>query len=296
MIQSSTTITLEALAAHYGFEYMSWDATDLSSRSYSFDAESYDFETEGDKGWAVAYHPDIETQLEDYDIVDLPGSQGRDAMVSASIDTDGDISLTFAHDVEDMDERAQAALLVRLNEDLAPYGIVLDADDVEDESKMIDKGGDSWEKLLAVFEIDSDIFDEDGEDNRDDWHPIYNRFYPLPQGYRGGECWHRAMCGMTLVNVDSELGLALTGCGQDMTWEICRTYLQCGYLPPYEYACRLPRICGQGTSPEAKMVLAGCRITIERMRDSAARALEDLAKVEEWSEQYEAERQSRQAS
>lgn len=72
---------------------------------------------------------------------------------------------------------------------------------------------------------------------------------------------------------DGETGFALTGGGQDLSWEICEAYIAVGCCPPFHFCSDLPRLAGH--KPKAE-VLAGVRRTIEVSRiwaDSAERRL-----------------------
>ena len=46
-----------------------------------------------------------------------------------------------------------------------------------------------------------------------------------------------------MVNLDDESVLALAGAGMDFSWDICRTYILLGYLPPFHF-CDLPQMAG----------------------------------------------------
>lgn len=50
--------------------------------------------------------------------------------------------------------------------------------------------------------------------------------------------------------------LALTGGGQNLSWEICEAYMCLGFLPPVHF--ELPSMCGRGASEKDKWIASGC--------------------------------------
>lgn len=104
--------------------------------------------------------------------------------------------------------------------------------------------------------------------------PMMNYFYPLP-GLRRGSAEKAAelivdlpLCLIYLQESD-EWGLALTGGGMDLSWEICEAYMRLGYVPPFHFA-RLPAFAGLKLDARHRWIIAGCRcaaqITIKRAR------------------------------
>lgn len=93
--------------------------------------------------------------------------------------------------------------------------------------------------------------------------PLMNFYYPLPNSERRNpEELAEAIAGLPLCVVqlpnDDGYGLALTGGGMDLSWEICAGYVACGYYPPTHFA-RLPRMGGRGTSPSDRRLIARCK-------------------------------------
>lgn len=87
--------------------------------------------------------------------------------------------------------------------------------------------------------------------------PMMNYWYPLETSDRDSiGSWrksfdvneaafrlrHHSLC---LVEVDGELGLALTGGGMDFTWDIVGAFIDLDYLPPVHF-CDLPGMSGRG--------------------------------------------------
>lgn len=262
------------LAAFFGHTFLSYDAIDATSRDYDF-GENYNPDAGcGDAGWRVAYHPNVEAQLGELDIVEIPVA-GHVISVELTVrDAEGEFTVSLPeHENEEVSEEA---LLKAVRAKLAEFGIDAEVEELG-ETIEVDNTDGPFEALCKLCEIDSDIFDEDGDEAEEQWHPMMNYLHPLPGGVRcDDDEWHRAMCNMTLVEVDGEQFLALTGGGMDMTWYICETYLRCGYLPPAECAGSLPRMGGSGKSEKDRMIMAACKLSLEARRDRASCALEDL--------------------
>jgi hypothetical protein len=67
---------------------------------------------------------------------------------------------------------------------------------------------------------------------------------------------------LCVVVLEGKTGLALTGGGMDLNWEICEAYMRLGQLPPVHFA-DLPGIAGRGKSERDKWVLRGCLRSLE---------------------------------
>jgi len=94
------------------------------------------------------------------------------------------------------------------------------------------------------------------EYREEDGGPMMNYFYPIPDFGEYGpgsdkaarllDEAHVALCLIRLnggeYNED-EWGLALTGGGMDLSWQICEAFIVLGYLPPL-FACELPDFAG----------------------------------------------------
>jgi hypothetical protein len=87
--------------------------------------------------------------------------------------------------------------------------------------------------------------------------PMMSYFYPL--AIDDPEQAARALVDLPVcvVSVDGTTGLALTGGGMDLSWEICEAYMLLGSLPPVHFA-DLPGIAGRGTSERDRWIVAGC--------------------------------------
>jgi hypothetical protein len=78
---------------------------------------------------------------------------------------------------------------------------------------------------------------------------------------------------LCVVRVGNDYGMALTGGGMDLSWDICAAYVALGCLPPAHFA-DLPSFAGgYGERPDvAAAMIRSLSITAER----AQRALERL--------------------
>ncbi|MFA5186593.1 MAG: hypothetical protein WC551_08975 [Patescibacteria group bacterium] len=88
--------------------------------------------------------------------------------------------------------------------------------------------------------------------------PMMNYFYPVPFL---GSCEDAAKAlGQTCVCVvelsDGTRGLALTGGGMDLSWEIARAHVSLGFLPPAWL--RLPRMAGWENYGDAAYMIKVC--------------------------------------
>lgn len=82
-----------------------------------------------------------------------------------------------------------------------------------------------------------------------------------------------------VVRVDGDLGLALTGGGMDLSWEICEAYMRLGHLPPFHF-CDLPGMSGRGTSERDRWIVSGCKRTCEVLMHWAESTRERLERME----------------
>jgi len=107
--------------------------------------------------------------------------------------------------------------------------------------------------------------------------PMMNYFYPLPAEPRSVQEAAEALVNLPLALIEmtggdngplsGKWGLALTGGGMDLSWEICEAFMLLGYVPPLHFA-GLPRMAGRGDSPRDRWILAGAkcaaRVSIKR--------------------------------
>ena len=110
--------------------------------------------------------------------------------------------------------------------------------------------------------------------------PMMNFFYPI-SGMHGinPETAAEALVNLPLcvvyMNDTEEHGLALTGGGMDLSWQICEAYMLLGYLPPVHFS-DLPEMCGRGKSKRDKWIIAGCIASCRGMAQRANRQAKRL--------------------
>jgi endogenous inhibitor of DNA gyrase (YacG/DUF329 family) len=109
--------------------------------------------------------------------------------------------------------------------------------------------------------------------------PMMNYYYPVQiddveEAARLVEDW--PVCVVEFD--DGETGLALTGGGMDLSWEICGAFIALGYLPPVHF-CRLPDLAGwekdEWRVPILKAALESCKVA-ERWAASKRQQVEEM--------------------
>ena len=120
-------------------------------------------------------------------------------------------------------------------------------------------GGQTHSRADAETECDGHVSETSG--------PMMNYFYPLPHDPDDLDAAARAIVDLPLCLVEmlpgdgplaGDWGLALTGGGMDLSWEICEAYMRLGYLPPLHFA-DLPGIAGRGASKRDRWIIAGVK-------------------------------------
>lgn len=108
--------------------------------------------------------------------------------------------------------------------------------------------------------------------------PMMNYYYPLPE-YRFSDDAVLAIADLPLCIVEfldsGEHGLALTGGGMDLSWEICEAFMRLGFLPPLHF-CDLPQMAGRGQSVRDRWIIAGCRRSAQIVKLCAGNTLRRL--------------------
>jgi hypothetical protein len=107
--------------------------------------------------------------------------------------------------------------------------------------------------------------------------PMMNYWYPLDTpGDEVSDAARIAHLPLALVTIDGNSGLALTGGGMDMSWQICEAFILLGYLPPAVFA-ELPAMAGWGESTRHKLIIAACKRTFRFQMSQALYSLERLS-------------------
>lgn len=114
--------------------------------------------------------------------------------------------------------------------------------------------------------------------------PMMNYFYPIPGASYISDPDVKKLAGLPVCVVhlqkEDEWGLALTGGGMDLSWEICEAYMRLGYLPPAHFA-RLPDMAGMKLDKRNKWILAGCTRSVRMQRNWASSRLGHLKRIRE---------------
>lgn len=86
---------------------------------------------------------------------------------------------------------------------------------------------------------------------------------------------------LCLVVVDEQYGLALTGGGMDLTWEIVEAFVTLGFLPPLDCA-RPPRMAGYKLTRKREHLLSACRGSAKFAIRRAKYLIDDINAVAKW--------------
>ncbi len=148
------------------------------------------------------------------------------------------------------------------------------------------------------------VYDEDDEDDEDDGGPAasgleaedFRRFldvepegpdgprmsYWYPVDYIDSDNAERIAVTLVdlplcLVEVDGDWGLALTGGGMDMSWEIITAYVLIGLMPPVHFARDLPAMARRGTGADDQILIAACLRSLHEAADQMTRAAAQVA-------------------
>ncbi len=122
--------------------------------------------------------------------------------------------------------------------------------------------------------------------------PMMNYYYALPNlAHEPADAAlliaHLPLCIVHLENDTDEqggYGLALTGGGMDLSWEICEGYVRLGYLPPIHFA-GLPHMA-QRTLTAHRLVLAAMRKSLTITKVRAMYSLQDLRRTGQWLKEH----------
>jgi hypothetical protein len=125
-------------------------------------------------------------------------------------------------------------------------------------------GEDEHRHIESTITVKNEDGDEDEVDNDCAGYlcfegPMMNYWYPA----KIDDCEEaaRAIAHLPLCVVefrDGQTGLALTGGGMDLSWEICRAFIALGYLPPLHF-CNLPEMAGMKWTESTARTVAACK-------------------------------------
>ena len=140
---------------------------------------------------------------------------------------------------------------------------------------------DKCGKILGPVQSEMHHFEVDPESECEGYvncdGPMMNYYYPC-EGISGDDAVKIAHLPLCIVEVDGEIGLALTGGGMDLSWEICEAFICLGFLPP-SYFCVLPRISGRGKSEKDQKTIQACIETLQILGRQYAQQANNLASM-----------------
>lgn len=159
--------------------------------------------------------------------------------------------------------------------------------DWKEEFPLSDFDGEEDDRLEAAREEFNG-----GNDRYYEWEesfePVMNYAYPIELRHNadreGCAALIEAFAGcVTLVTVDRQDYLALTGGGMDLSWNICAAFIACKCMPPLKYLSDLPRMASggkyQSNLPDniAALVVACIPVAAEILRNRADWLERDIA-------------------
>lgn len=107
--------------------------------------------------------------------------------------------------------------------------------------------------------------------------PMMNTWWPLPDSVSSPNVDSAQLLGLPLCIVEGTpgIGLALTGGGMDLSWEITEAYIRLGYYPPA--TIRLPRLAGMRASERNLKIVKALTKSLEAVKSRAVSQLSDLS-------------------
>lgn len=113
--------------------------------------------------------------------------------------------------------------------------------------------------------------------------PQMNYFYPARFNMSCEDAARLiAAVPLCVVDLDGETGLALTGGGMDLSWEIAHAHMLLGMLPPIQR--RLPRMAGRFGARE-RWIVSGMRASLRVKAGWVRSGLRDLRELVAWYEE-----------
>jgi hypothetical protein len=113
--------------------------------------------------------------------------------------------------------------------------------------------------------------------------PMMNYWYPVKLDDCEEAALKIAHLPLCVVEFeDGETGLALTGGGMDLSWEIAEAFIALGYWPPVHF-CDLPKMSGRGKSEKDLAIISACEESCRILEGWTARKRERLGELRAWS-------------
>jgi hypothetical protein len=149
----------------------------------------------------------------------------------------------------------------------------------------------------GALDEDCDTCDGRGEWDPDEgdpdaWHPIQSRMWHLPH-FDIPDNWRDCLVSTTVVEIDGNHYLALTGCGMNLSWEIAESFIRLGYRPPA--GLRLATICGRGHSEQDQAIAEICRESKRILMRWMESGIEDIDRAVKFGIEHEAKRAGAEA-
>lgn len=148
--------------------------------------------------------------------------------------------------------------------------------DEEERHNRASNGEVIWEELE-----DSDTYQYAEGPMMNYWYPIDEQdseTRPFARSFNpvdaAGKLNDLPLC---VVLVNGEYGLALTGGGMDLTWEICAAFIRLGMAPPLHF-CDLPAMAMEW-GPREQRVYEGCVYTLEWVAEHANRVRDRIGEL-----------------
>lgn len=112
--------------------------------------------------------------------------------------------------------------------------------------------------------------------------PMMNYWYPVEIS----DCTKaaRKIADLPLCVVEfsgGTTGLALTGGGMDLSWEICEAFIKIGELPPVNFS-RLPSMADKKLDKRNRLIIAACVKSNEIAIERARRNIEEIENTAKW--------------
>lgn len=159
-------------------------------------------------------------------------------------------------------------------EDDVLYGLHEDYD--PDDEDTFPEGAITEEFFDRLMEVEPYMHGSEG--------PMMNYWYPINDnaGEYGkdpldlaAKIGHLPLC---VVEVEDNLGLALTGGGMDLSWQICAAFVALGMAPPVHFA-HLPAMAETWTEDRHERVYEAMRRSLEVQIGQHERALAELGNL-----------------
>lgn len=166
-----------------------------------------------------------------------------------------------------------------------------DCDGIGEVLHSLDGNRTVWgkcEKCEGTGEIDLTNEEKTGYYDFDDMQisnvPMMNYLYPLyhMDSFDADDAKkinHLPLC-IVYFTESEEYGLALTGGGMDLSWQICEAHIRLGYYPPVHF--RLPRMAGKEASPRNLAIVDACVKAREIVGGWQSSDMKDLERTREY--------------